>query len=144
MTTKDQERKALEKIRKIVSELGETSYIGMAFEGCFELAESNIEYDFGDSMKQRAESAERDAERISDLYKGVLKELETAKADAEKIDTDRDIKINKIVDLNEQLDTALKSATENWNKFREMEDRCEAQEQEIIKLKAKLDDLMTA
>ena len=31
--TKDQERKALEKIRKIVEELGEDSYIGMAFEG---------------------------------------------------------------------------------------------------------------
>lgn len=30
MTTKDQERKALEKIRKIVEELGEDSYIGMA------------------------------------------------------------------------------------------------------------------
>lgn len=33
MTTKQQEREALEKIRKIVSALGEGSYIGTAFEG---------------------------------------------------------------------------------------------------------------
>lgn len=45
MTTKEQERKALEKIKKIVEDLGEQSYIGTAFEGCFDLAEQNIEYD---------------------------------------------------------------------------------------------------
>lgn len=33
MTTKDQERKAVEKIRKIVEELGENSYVGFAMEG---------------------------------------------------------------------------------------------------------------
>lgn len=32
MTTKDQERKAVEKIRKIVEELGENSYVGFAEE----------------------------------------------------------------------------------------------------------------
>lgn len=57
--TKEQERKALEKIKKIVEELGEDSYIGMAFEGCFEIAEENIENDFGCSMKQRAEAEKR-------------------------------------------------------------------------------------
>lgn len=53
MTTKEQERKALEKIRKIVEELGEGSYVGTAFEGCFEIAEENIENDWSCSMKQR-------------------------------------------------------------------------------------------
>lgn len=42
MTTKDQERKAVEKIRKIVEELGENSYVGFAMEGVLELAEDNI------------------------------------------------------------------------------------------------------
>lgn len=60
MSTKEQERKALEQIKKIVAGFGEKSYIGMAFEGCFEIAEENIENDFGCSMKQRAEAAERD------------------------------------------------------------------------------------
>lgn len=59
MTTKEQERKALAQIRKIVESLGEDSYIGMAFEGCFEMAAENIENDFGCSMKQRAEIAEK-------------------------------------------------------------------------------------
>lgn len=60
MTMKEQERKALEQIKKIVAGLGEDSYIGMAFEGCFEVAAQNIENDWGCSMKQRAEAAERD------------------------------------------------------------------------------------
>ena len=55
MTTKEQERQALEQIRKIVADLGENSYIGTAFDGCFEIAEENIENDFACSMKQRAE-----------------------------------------------------------------------------------------
>jgi len=55
MTTKEQERKALEKIRKIVAEPGENSYIATAFEGCFKIAEENIENDFACSMKQRAQ-----------------------------------------------------------------------------------------
>ena len=52
MTTKEQELKALEKIKKIVEELGEDSYIGMALDGCFEIAEDNINNDSACSMKQ--------------------------------------------------------------------------------------------
>lgn len=55
MTTKEQERKALAQIRKIVEGLGADSYVATAFEGCFEIAESNIENDWACSMKQRAE-----------------------------------------------------------------------------------------
>lgn len=38
LTTKDQERAALDRIRKIVAELGPDSYIGMAFTGVPSLA----------------------------------------------------------------------------------------------------------
>ena len=55
--TKDQERKALAKIKEIVEGLGPDSYIATAFDGCFQDAETNIENDFGFSMKQRLESA---------------------------------------------------------------------------------------
>lgn len=78
VATKEQELKALAKIKKIVEELGEGSYIGMAFEGCFEIAEDNIGNDFGCSMKQRAEEAE--------------KKLKTAELD------NRDLR-NRIADL---------------------------------------------
>ena len=80
MTTKEQERKAVEKIRKIVEELGENSYVGTAFEGCFEIAENNIDNDFACSMKQRAEGAEKNVEIISDevmSIKSVVSELTT-------------------------------------------------------------------
>ena len=49
--------------------LGEDSYIAMAFEGCFEIAEENIQNDWGCSMKQRAESAEKKVEELEKLLK---------------------------------------------------------------------------
>ena len=64
LATKDQEREALATIKKIVDELGPGSYIGTAFEGCFQDAEDNIENDFGCSMKQKLESAEEDVKAL--------------------------------------------------------------------------------
>ena len=58
MTTKEQERKALELIKRTIENLGENSYIGTAFAGCIEDAEENIENDFALSMKDRWEKAE--------------------------------------------------------------------------------------
>lgn len=57
--TKDQERETLAKIKQMVEELGPDSYVGTAFEGCFEDAESNIENDFAFSMKARVEDTEK-------------------------------------------------------------------------------------
>ena len=59
IANKEEERKALNKLKKIVEGLGENSYIAAAFDGCFEIAESNIENDFCCSMKQKAEVAEK-------------------------------------------------------------------------------------
>ncbi len=63
--TKEQERNALEKIKKIVSDLGEISYLKTAFDGCFEIAESNIDNDFGESLKDNLEFAEKKIEQLS-------------------------------------------------------------------------------
>lgn len=63
--TKQQERDALAAIRKMVEELGPQSYLATAFAGCFEDAESNIENDFGDSMKARWQSAVEEVERLN-------------------------------------------------------------------------------
>lgn len=76
--TKQQERDALETIRKIIGELGPSSYVGTAFEGCLQDAENNIEDDAAYSMKERLESAEDDIKelrgKLSDA-EGRLKEL---------------------------------------------------------------------
>ena len=79
MTTKAEEYKALEQIKKIVSALGADSYIATAFEGCFEVAEGNIDNDFACSMKQRAESAERQAQQK-------IKEAEASKAEIKRLE----------------------------------------------------------
>lgn len=70
MTTKEQERAAVEKIRKIIEELGENSYVGFAMEGVLELAEENIREDTAYSMKKRAELIE---ERAREAEKGGTK-----------------------------------------------------------------------
>lgn len=75
MTTKEQERKALAQIKKIVEGLGNDSYVATAFEGCFEIAEENIENDFACSMKQRAESAEKKADALEDELKRAMEKI---------------------------------------------------------------------
>ena len=144
MATKDQERKALEQIRKIVDGLGEDSYIGKAFEGCFDDAESNIDNDFWNSMAQRYKGMlGKEIENVNkikwleDQNEEVKQELCEAKEDSQEWQKRYD-KLHKMAD-----DYANK-AQENWKNFREQEDRADALEQEIIKLKAKLYDMMVA
>ena len=84
MATKEQERKALEKIRKIIEGLGEDSYIGTAFEGCFEIAEENIENDFACSMKQRYERASEEAASFEAQASAYKKQVENLEAQLEK------------------------------------------------------------
>lgn len=80
VTTKDQEREALAKIREIVEALGQDSYIGTALEGCLEIAEENIENDFACSMKQRVEASVVENSRLKEK----IAELEGKLAESEK------------------------------------------------------------
>ena len=73
--TKAQEREALEKIKAMIKELGPQSYLKTAFEGVFEDAEENIEFDTAFSMKRRYESSEEKLREMVDNYT-------TAKQDA--------------------------------------------------------------
>lgn len=91
--TKRQERAALEKIRKIVDELGPDSYIATAFDGCFKDAEANIENDWALSMKDRWLTSDRElndaAARIVEVadqpesaaFRNAVKDHRAAKAD---------------------------------------------------------------
>ena len=76
MTTKDQERQAIEKIRKIVEGLGENSYVGFAMEGVLELAKDNIREDTACSMKKRAEIAWERADKAEKENKDLKKTVE--------------------------------------------------------------------
>lgn len=79
MVTKNDERKALEQIKKIVDGLGTDSYIAVAFEGCFEIAEENINNDWACSMKQRYDSALKEGFKVLDECKETRDELEAYK-----------------------------------------------------------------
>lgn len=142
MTTKAQERKALEQIREIVEGLGEDSYIGKAFEGCFDDAESNIDNDFWNSMAQRYKGMlGKEIENVNkikwleDQNEKVKKELHLAKTtmhqEAERANRMRD-------KATEYANKAQEKAVE----VKEQKDRVAALELENMKLKAKLYDMM--
>ena len=81
--TKEQEREALEIIRRMVMDLGPDSYLRTAFAGCFEDAESNIENDFGDSMKGRWQYTETQLEAARSEVKVLKDELAERQKDDE-------------------------------------------------------------
>ena len=117
MTTKAQELKTLEQIRKLVEGLGDNSYVGMAFEGCFEVAKENIQNDWGCSLKQRAESAEKKIgsyEELAKNHRQLKADFETIRIQKFEAENRAGVAESKIVDL----------------------------EAEIVRLKARLFDLM--
>lgn len=156
--TKQQEREALEKIEKIIEALGPDSYIATSFEGCFEDAERNIEDDAAYSMKSRLESAENkirqgEAERQSmrnslerecRIVEGLRRELFNAQETCEQ----KDAEIAKLKSrINELLEDTQKGADyifEQNNRICELQRRAEDAEAEVIRLKAKLYDLLIA
>lgn len=85
VTTKQQERDALNKIRKIIEGLGENSYIGTALAGCLEIAEQNIEYDFGDSLQERLKIAEEKLRDEIGEKQAARRDLEKATAEIETL-----------------------------------------------------------
>lgn len=146
--TKQQERETLEKIQKMVEQLGPDSYLATAFEGCFSLAAENIENDWACSMADRARRAEKRAEELEDKLAESVKDYEAAHAAAHEIAAQKDA---EIAGLKAQL--AQMQETARWNGQRcdeeataagEAQRRAEAAEAEVIRLKAKLYDLLVA
>lgn len=136
--TKQQERDTLEKIRKMVEQLGPDSYLATTFEGCFDPAAENIDNDWACSMADRARNAEKRVAELED------KLSEAAHAVAEE----KDAEIAKLKDQLKQI-----QETARWNGQRcdeeataagEAQRRAEAAEAEVIQLKAKLYDLLVA
>ena len=137
MTTKEQERQALEKIKAIVEGLGEDSYVGKAFEGCFEIAEENIENDFFISMKETAQ-------RYLDAFEDAQDAINEWEAKATKAEA-------KATEMGEQADKYFSKFNDTANRFNNaiaenvnLQKVIDEKDMEIMKLKAKLYDLMNA
>lgn len=124
MTTKEQERKALEQIRKIVEGLGENSYVATAFEGCFEKAEENIEYDAAFSWKGEAECTEKKVKQLELENRDLRNAVAQAKANSSKQITALQLRI-------EELEKAFISADDLTDCIQLVTDaECEAAEGE--------------
>lgn len=87
MTTKEQERQAIEKIRKIVAGMGENSYLATAMEGVLETAEENIEYDAAFSLKGKAEVAEKEASKLKAENEELRKMLKETQERAARLES---------------------------------------------------------
>jgi hypothetical protein len=94
IATKEQERKTLEKIKQMVAELGQNSYLAAAFTGAFELAEQNIENDWGCTMAEEAERMKREAEekarKAAELMQQAKKEMLKAEEMQKKFNINRE------------------------------------------------------
>lgn len=96
--TKQQERYALEKIKRMVAQLGPDSYLAAAFEGCFELATENIENDWTCSMADRTRRAEKRAEELEEKLAESKNDYEAAHAAAHEVAAQKDLEIAQLKD----------------------------------------------
>lgn len=101
--TKHQEREALEKIKAIVESLGPDSYIGTALEGCFEIAERNIENDFACSMKQSLLHYSEENDKLQAQVKELEEKLHQEIGEHQDVLTQLRIARGDIEDLREKL-----------------------------------------
>lgn len=151
MTTKEQERKVLAQIKKLVDGLGKDSYIGTAFEGCWEIAEQNIENDWACSMKDRAETAEKKLETIEQKYEHLIgvknhleKRLNEAQEQAANIFQDTLNHAQRKRELEDEISKKCDEMAALRSDNAELAEMLKQKDLEIMKLKARLFDLMNA
>jgi hypothetical protein len=132
IATKEEERQVLEKIKKMVAELGENSYLAAAFTGSFEMAEQNIDND-------AAYTAQYYIDRVvkaADTEKRIDDELTTTKAMLAAVQEAHQA-------TTENFDATQEQAYKYAHEIDNMKATMNAKETEIISLKAKLYDYMT-
>ena len=151
MTTKEQERKALEQIKNIVEVLGPDSYIAAAFDGAWEIAESNIANDFGDSVRGSIAFWKFKTEEIEKENRGIKSKLKTAEdkqsdlARRLEIAEDRvSSKQEEIGDVRGRLVIAAEAARKAEEKavvlYGEMEDMAKQHEMEMAGVRGKAEE----
>ena len=146
--TQQQERDTLEKIRKMVEQLGPNSYLAAAFEGCFDLATENINNGRACSMADRARRAEKHTAELEEELAESVKDYEAAHAAAHAVAEEKDAEIAQLkAQLTKMQETARwngQRCDEEATTAREAKRRADAAEAEVIQLKAKLYDLLVA
>lgn len=157
MTTKDQERKTLEQIRKMVEGLGESSYIAAAFEGCFEVAEENIDNDFACNAMDRAAGRAKDAamkvlneeraaaKKAADTAAEQIRFLNVQYTDAKEMwNKQLQEETKKTAEWKKEADQMQGAINEQLVENAKLQKALDDKDIEIMKLKAKLYDLLNA
>ncbi len=142
VTSKEQEREALIKIQQIINSLGADSYIAAAFDGCIEMAEDNINDDFANSYKGIAEAAqkrERESHEVAKNQEKVIKDLQTEIDNLNKLyEHEKESYLRAMDEVHQYVsEKSFLSAQVEC-----LEKEIEYDKEEIMKLKAKLYDLM--
>lgn len=142
IATKQQERKALAQIIEIVEGLGEGSYIGTAFEGCFEIAKDNIENDYACSMKGAKEYVEKQLGEAKDTIQCRENELADREKEVRSLNKTLEQQTARVKELEERLHSTEETGMKLINERSALSIKCESQADEILRLKAKLFDLL--
>lgn len=149
MVTKNEERKALEQIKKIIEKLGDDSYIAVAFEGCFDIAEENINNDFACSMEQKYnnehEQVVRLLKEISDWNDDYLKqeaEIERLKKEIETKDQMLEHERSMKRELKKELDEQDRQIESLESQLASLNEDIAKSNDELIHLKAKMYDMI--
>ena len=143
MSTKEQERKALEQIKKIIEGLGPDSYLDMTFKGVIEQAADNIENDFASNYKEMYESATAALEEMKRDAAGDQKTIAELRQYNQTLSIQLDSEKDRADGLRKEVHDVIKENEEYMDRIMENEKKIETLESEIITLKAKLYDLMT-
>ena len=147
MTTKEQERKALEQIKQILSGLDPDGWVATAMDGMIEDAEENIECDFAMSWKNRAETAEKRFEDLQTEYNKQVTEATDKRLQTEKDFIELQEQYNRTIatigDDNDTICRLMSDRDKAWAEIKEKDNLLAKRDFEIMQLKAKLYDMMT-
>lgn len=156
--TKAEEYEALNLIRGILKDFDPNeTYVGKAFEGCVEQAKQNIDNDWMFFFRSRYENRDRDAAKLDEILTKTtdkLRKSEEARVDLTKELNQKDDAIarltdaknqlnNKIDELDGELDDKDRTYNDLEDKLEEEHQKLEKSQAEILRLKAKLYDMMT-
>jgi hypothetical protein len=121
MMTKNEEKQTLEKIEKLIASAGPDSYIGMAFEGCVEMAWSNIENDFGNSPRQSIVTLRNNLHKETEARKKVQATNDHLMRKITELEAKRkQIPASLYKDLWSSLDARIAEATKEIEKVTEL------------------------
>lgn len=136
MTTKQQERDALARIREILETLDSDGYVNTAMEGVLEIAETNIENDWACSLKERLDSAMAELNRFRAANIDLCDTLQTGRARIAELEENL---VQAESTIEEMSRTNQRLSAEVCNGSRELENA----QHRIMMLKADLYDYMT-